>query len=405
MTKQTIIPPYIEENIEQNVPEARKARARRARFLSDNARARRVAQAVEPGHGERREIRDAQGQEVTDAPVVRREDEPDTDDPAVDTSYDACGQTYDYLYDRHQRPGPDGAAGTMIVVVRYGERYDNAFWDGTVLALGEGDIFPAFWKSPSVVAHELGHCFTERTCRLGYGNNEAGGNNEHGSDWFAAVIEQWVRGQSAQDADWLIGRELFSEGLRGRALRDMLHPGTAYDDPLLGKDPQPRTYDQFRPGMDPHLGSAIGNLAFATAARAAGGATWEAIGPIWYDCWVNRMNSKTGFGSLATATVESAAAKFGPGSAQVHAVEAGWDAAKVPLASPAPDPEPASDCIEEFQAVLSGSARHLNGLGKYLNLATLPGLLLDPEAVEHLRALARADGTRRLLARARLRRM
>ena len=41
------------------------------------------------------------------------------------------------------------------------------------------------------------------------------------------------------EADWLIGADLLLPGVKGVALRNMLHPGTAYDDPRLGKDPQP----------------------------------------------------------------------------------------------------------------------------------------------------------------------
>jgi hypothetical protein len=47
--------------------------------------------------------------------------------------------------------------------------------------------------------------------------------------------------QPAANADWLIGEGIFMPNIHGKALRSMKDPGTAYDDPTLGKDPQPGT--------------------------------------------------------------------------------------------------------------------------------------------------------------------
>ena len=53
-------------------------------------------------------------------------------------------------------------------------------------------------------------------------------------------------GQDAADADWLIGAgTLHRRRSTGVALRSMKAPGTAYDDPVLGKDPQPADMDGY----------------------------------------------------------------------------------------------------------------------------------------------------------------
>ena len=53
------------------------------------------------------------------------------------------------------------------------------------------------------------------------------------------MVKQWSLGQTVDQADWLIGAGILAPGVKGRALRDMANPGTAYDDRNLGKDPQP----------------------------------------------------------------------------------------------------------------------------------------------------------------------
>ncbi len=55
----------------------------------------------------------------------------------------------------------------------------------------------------------------------------------------------------------------------------MSEPGSAYDDPILGKDPQPAHMDQYIQTREDnggvHLNSGIPNHAFYLAAKALGG--------------------------------------------------------------------------------------------------------------------------------------
>ena len=74
--------------------------------------------------------------------------------------------------------------------------------------------------------------------------------------------------------------------MQARGLRDMANPGTAYDDPKLGKDPQGASMDEYVETQDDnggvHLNSGIPNRAFHLAATAIGGHAWEGAGAIWY---------------------------------------------------------------------------------------------------------------------------
>ena len=88
------------------------------------------------------------------------------------------------------------------------------------------------------------------------------------------------------DADWVIGAGLFTSAVDGVGLRSMKAPGTAFDDALLGKDPQPDHMSRFVHTLDDnggvHINSGIPNRAFVLAARAVGGTSAEGAGRIWY---------------------------------------------------------------------------------------------------------------------------
>ena len=70
----------------------------------------------------------------------------------------------------------------------------------------------------------------------------------------------------------------------------MSAPGTAYDDPILGKDPQPADMDHYvelKEDEDDggvHINSGIPNRAFYLAATAIGGPAWERHQATAYDC-------------------------------------------------------------------------------------------------------------------------
>ena len=100
--------------------------------------------------------------------------------------------------------------GTVSITVHYGRDYDNAFWDGTQLVFGDGDgqIFDRFTKPMDVMAHEYTHGVTQFTVGLAY-QDQPGALNESISDVFASMAKQRVLGQTAAEADWLIGAGLF----------------------------------------------------------------------------------------------------------------------------------------------------------------------------------------------------
>jgi hypothetical protein len=122
--------------------------------------------------------------------------------------------------------------------------------------------------------------------------------------------------QTADQADWLIGAGLFTAQVNGVALRSMKDPGTAFDDPLLGKDPQPAHMDDYNyTGSDNggvHINSGIPNRAFYLLAVALGGFAWEKAGRIWYATLRDsRLSSTASFQEFADLTTDNADKLFG----------------------------------------------------------------------------------------------
>jgi Zn-dependent metalloprotease len=86
------------------------------------------------------------------------------------------------------------------------------------------------------------------------------------------MVKQYTLGQTADESDWLIGAELFGPAVRGSAVRCLAIPGSAYDDPIVGRDPQPAHMDGYIYTSDDnggvHVNSGILNHAFYLAATA-----------------------------------------------------------------------------------------------------------------------------------------
>lgn len=275
-----------------------------------------------------RSIHDAQGKMLLPGMPVRLEGQAATGDPAVDEAYDALGASYDFFWKVLGRDSIDNQGFALIGSVHYGQDYENAFWNGAQMVFGDGDgeIFERFTRSLDVIGHELAHGVIESEAGLIYAN-QSGALNESISDVFGVLIKQHVLGQTAEQADWLIGADLLTPRIKGRGLRSMSHPGTAYDDPLLGKDPQPDHMRKFVITQEDnggvHINSGIPNRAFYRVAMALGGFAWEKAGRIWYDTLCDkRLSSEASFSAFAQLTVEQARQHFG--AEEVRAVEQGW---------------------------------------------------------------------------------
>ncbi|GAA1894646.1 M4 family metallopeptidase [Lapillicoccus jejuensis] len=287
----------------------------------------------------RREIHDAQGTTTLPGELVRAEGAPATDDVSATEAYDGLGDTWTLYHSAFGRDSLDGKGLLLVATVHYDQRYDNAFWDGEQMVFGDGDgtYFTRFTAAKDVIGHELTHGVTQFTAGLTY-VAQSGALNESVSDCFGSMVKQQALGQDVTQADWLIGQGLFTDRVQGVALRSMKAPGTAYDDPHLGKDPQPADmdgyddlpHDQAHDNGGVHTNSGIPNRAFYLACTGIGGNSWEGAGPVWYDVLTGgRLAKDAQFADFARLTVEAAGARFGAGSREESAVQEAWTTVKV----------------------------------------------------------------------------
>jgi Zn-dependent metalloprotease len=315
-----IIPPYILESIAQNGSPEQKEIAQRTLQQDHQIRMQRAAQLKPMTQkakaaatlNKNRLMYNANN--LTDLPgkLVRTEGQAATNDVDVDDAYAGFGATFDLFSDIYKRNSIDDKGMDMIATVHYDVRYNNAFWDGTQMVFGDGDgtIFKRFTISIDIMGHELTHGVTEHTAGLEY-HDQPGALNESISDVFGSLVKQRSLGQTAKQADWLIGAGLLADGINGVALRSMKAPGTAYDDFLLGKDNQPdhmsKYVDTTQDNGGVHINSGIPNKAFYLAAISIGGNAWEVAGNIWYQTLLDsRLTPTAQFQDFANLTVENA---------------------------------------------------------------------------------------------------
>ncbi|GAA1296456.1 M4 family metallopeptidase [Streptomyces sanglieri] len=268
---------------------------------------------------------------------VRAEGQEPTKDASVNRAYAGLGATFELLLKAYGRRSIDGNGLPLIGSVHYDEKYNNAFFDGEQMVFGDGDgeIFLDFTVAIDVIGHELTHGLTQYTANLSY-YGQSGALNESMSDVFGSLVKQYSLGQSADQADWLIGAGLLAPRVQGVALRSMKAPGTAYDDDVLGKDPQPAKMEDYVHTSEDnggvHLNSGIPNRAFYLLATALGGNAWERAGQLWFDVLTGgQLAVDADFADFARLTVAAARSRFGEGD-EAEAVLKAWSEVGVPTA-------------------------------------------------------------------------
>ena len=138
--------------------------------------------------------------------------------------------TYDYYKNIHNRNSIDGNGYALNSYVHYSTNYVNAYWDGTEMTYGDGQVSQGFliMTALDVCGHEISHGLTSNTSQLGStgnGTTEADALNEGNSDIFGTTIEAYAR---PTQNDWIIGADITcntSTGVQDHlGIRDMSNP-------------------------------------------------------------------------------------------------------------------------------------------------------------------------------------
>jgi hypothetical protein len=159
--------------------------------------------------------------------------------------------------------------------------------------LVEPDILTAYWTRddktihvppqavviPDIVYYECVRPFVENIVDLKHESQSGAIYNSY-ADIFAVVVTQRSKRQDAAASDWVLapgaiawlrGDDVTADGDR-RPLRSLAAPGTAYDDPIIGKDMQVgHMQDYVKTDTDHggvHINNGIPNKAFCQTAKA-----------------------------------------------------------------------------------------------------------------------------------------
>ena len=355
-----ILPPYMLRNIVENGSPDQRQQALRNIVSAEAVRVQREVISkegppeglLEDVGGMNRIVYSAQNAGNLPGVQVRAEGGPATGDAAADEAYDGAGATYTLYKDVYNRDSIDGNGARLDSTVHYRVGYDNAFWNGQQMVYGDGDedlpadqrLFNRFTIAIDIIGHELTHAVTQFTANLVY-QGQSGALNESMSDVFGSLVKQRNLGQTAAEADWIIGEGLFTSRVNGNGIRNMKQPGTAYNDPVLGKDPQPghmRDYVQTQSDNGGvHINSGIPNRAFYVTAFNIGGYAWEKAGQIWYVTLQSKLSQSATFVTAAAKTYEAARDLYGQGSLEQQAVKAGWAEVGIDVEQTTP-PDPGS---------------------------------------------------------------
>ncbi|KUJ70671.1 peptidase M4 [Streptomyces albus subsp. albus] len=339
----TIVPPHVLDKLARSDDPARHLAARRTLEHDARQRTRRrltAARALAPAgtaaEHPQRTVYDARHTENLPGRKVHAESDGPAQDATVNRAHAGLGATFELYLSAFRRYSIDGSGLPLDATVHYGEGYNNAFWDGERMVFGDGDgeIFLDFTLPVDVIGHELTHGVTQYSANLEY-YGQSGALNESVSDVFGSLIKQHSLDQAADQADWLIGAGLLAPDVSGEALRSMKAPGTAYDDDVLGKDPQPAHMDDFvRTHQDNggvHINSGIPNHAFYLVATELGGRAWERAGQIWYDVLTGgELAADAEFADFARLTLAAAESRYGDGDER-KAVRDAWTGVGVEL--------------------------------------------------------------------------
>ncbi|MFN8365715.1 MAG: M4 family metallopeptidase [Candidatus Kapaibacterium sp.] len=231
--------------------------------------------------------------------------------------------TYEYFRQVHARNSIDGNGGTIVSVIHVtegGQGMDNAFWNGKLMAYGDGlQAFKPLAGGLDVAAHEMTHGVTENSAALVY-LSQSGAINESMSDVFGCMVDR---------DDWLIGEDVVrTSAFPTGALRNMENPhngGNSLNDrgwqPAHMNEYQklPETQDGDNGGV--HVNSGIPNRACFLLAQAIGKEKTEKI---YYRTLTSYLTKSSQFIDLRRAVIRSAQELYG--ASEVTAAGNAFDA-------------------------------------------------------------------------------
>ncbi|HXF06102.1 MAG TPA: M4 family metallopeptidase [Blastocatellia bacterium] len=260
-----------------------------------------------------------------------------TDRAAVSAHFNG-GVVFEYFRSTHGRNAIDDKGSTIISIIHVTENsrpMDNAFWNGRVMAYGDGDRdFKPLAGALDVAAHEMTHGVTQYTANLVY-LSQSGALDESMADVFGVMVDR----DDLKLGEDVVKTEVFVTG----ALRDLENPNQGLQRGQPGWQPAsmseyvqlPEDEDHDNGGV--HVNSGIPNRAAALIIKALGREKTERI---YYRALTTYLTSRAQFSDARLAVAQAASDLFGQQSAEVTAVNQAFDAVGIGSQMTPPPPPP-----------------------------------------------------------------
>jgi bacillolysin len=254
--------------------------------------------------------------------------------PLTVSAHINASNAYNYFNTVHKRNSLDGKGGNVISVVNVrdedGKEMDNAFWNGEIMAYGNGATgFSPLAGGLDVAAHEMTHGVIENTAGLEY-QGQSGAINESLADVFGVLVDR---------ANWTIGESVVKKAVfPSGALRDMANPNQGgSNDPGY----QPRTMNQYvnttKDNGGVHSNSGIPNYAFFLFTNNASVGKDKAE-KIYYRAMTTYLTRFSKFIDLRLAIIKAATDLYGANSAEVTAARTAFDQVGIVETNTTPPP-------------------------------------------------------------------
>ncbi|WP_051312994.1 M4 family metallopeptidase [Sporocytophaga myxococcoides] len=241
--------------------------------------------------------------------------------PTAVSAHSNAKVCYDYYKNTHNRNSLNGQGGNIISVINVtdgGKSMENAYWNGKLMAYGNGgSYFKPLAGALDVAAHEMTHGVIQNSCNLKY-SGQTGAINESLADIFGSLVDR---------DDWKIGEAitknftLFPSG----ALRDISNPhngGSSKSDYCW----QPAHMDEFvitsSDNGGVHTNSGIPNKAFYLFATQV---TKEKAEKVYYLAMTKYLFASSRFIDLRISVVSAATELYGENSNEVTQAKSAFD--------------------------------------------------------------------------------
>ncbi|GAB3030609.1 M4 family metallopeptidase [Spirosoma pulveris] len=239
---------------------------------------------------------------------------------AISAHYNA-GVAYDYYKNNFNRNALNGNGATIVSLINVvdddGKGLDNAYWNGQVMAYGNGRLLKPLAGALDVAGHEMTHGVIQNTANLQY-KSQSGAINESFADVFGVMIDR---------DDWTVGEDIATPAvLPSGAVRSLSNPNQGGK----SKDPngyQPATMSQYETTTEDnggvHINSGIVNFAFYKFATAVGK---EKAEKVYYRALTTYLVRTSQFLDLRLSIIKAAGDLYGATGTEVAAAKSAFDA-------------------------------------------------------------------------------